>query len=245
MNSAKPEANSPFSGLDRPCNRPLKPARYLKPGAQPFVARIQFCLHWTVSATGQSAETGFARALDAAEFATVLIEGSEALPLDVQSALPLIEYAQSKNVAALIAGDAQLARTCRADGVHLPWSKAPAAAYAEAREILGNRFIVGVDAGRSRHDAMELGETGADYVGFGIPPHVEDLEKAISRRYELASWWAEIFEIPVVALDVRSEADARQLAGAKVDFIAIRLNAGQSADLGAAEIGRIVTALKS
>jgi thiamine-phosphate pyrophosphorylase len=207
------------------------------------VARTQLCLHWTVTGTTKSDETRFAAALDVAQFATVLIEGSEQNLLNAQAALPLIEYGQSKGVAALIAGDAQLARTCRADGVHLQWSKAPAAAYSEAREILGNRYIVGVDAGRSRHDAMQLGETGADYVGFGIPPHVEDLEKAVSRRFELASWWAEIFEVPVVALDVRSEADALQLTQARVDFIAIRLADGLTADATLDQIRRMAAAI--
>jgi thiamine-phosphate pyrophosphorylase len=138
------------------------------------------------------------------------------------AARPLVELAQKKDVAALIDGDAQLARTLRADGVHLPWSKDIAARYAEAREILGTRYIVGVDVGRSRHDAMSLAEDGADYVAFGIPPHVEDRASAAERRLELIGWWSEIFEVPCVAFDVEDAEDAAALAAAGADFIAIR-----------------------
>ena len=88
-------------------------------------------------------------------------------------------------MAALIADDAQLARTLRADGVHLGITKEPAGAYAEARSILGPRGIVGVDPGISRHDAMTLAEDGADYLAFGAPPDLKDRDKARARRDEL------------------------------------------------------------
>jgi thiamine-phosphate pyrophosphorylase len=147
--------------------------------------------------------------------------------------------AQKKDVAALIEGDAQLARTLRADGVHLPWSKDIAARYADAREILGTRYIVGVDVGRSRHDAMSLAEDGADYIGFGIPAHVEDRQTAAERRLELIGWWSEIFEVPCVAFDVDSAEDATALAAAGADFVAIRLGV----DLASADYAEFASAL--
>ena len=161
--------------------------------------------------------------LDAAGAATMLITpGAEGAALTAAAARPLVELAQSKDVAALIEGDAQLARTLRADGVHLPWSNDVVAKFSEAREILGTRYIVGVDVGRSRHDAMTLAEEGADYIAFGIPPHVEDRDTAKARRLELIAWWGEIFEIPCVAFDVDNGADAVALAAAGADFIALR-----------------------
>lgn len=160
--------------------------------------------------------------LDAAGAATMLITaGADGLPA-AAAARPLVELAQGKDVAALIEGDAQLARTLRADGVHLPWSNDVVAPFSEAREILGTRYIVGVDVGRSRHDAMTLAEEGADYIAFGIPPHVEDRATATARRLELIAWWGEIFEVPCVAFDVDSGADAVALAAAGADFIAMR-----------------------
>jgi thiamine-phosphate pyrophosphorylase len=160
--------------------------------------------------------------LDASGAATLLVSAGASTPLTAQSARPLIEMAQAKDVAALIAGDAQLARTLRADGVHLPWSKDIVAQYAEAREVLGNRYIVGVDVGRTRHDAMSLAEAGADYIGFGIPSHVEDRAASADRRRELIAWWSEIFEVPCVAFDVETPDEACILATAGADFIAMR-----------------------
>jgi thiamine-phosphate pyrophosphorylase len=181
---------------------------------------VQSRLYLVVAAG--SAPESVAALLGAAGAATLLITRSGEAALTAAEARPLVELAQKKDVAALIDGDAQLARTLRADGVHLPWSKDIAAQYAEAREVLGTRYIVGVDVGRSRHDAMSLAEDGADYIGFGIPSHVEDRDTAGDRRRELISWWSEIFEVPCVAFDVETADEAQILAGAGADFVAMR-----------------------
>lgn len=160
--------------------------------------------------------------------ASLLIVPADAHPLEAQLVLPILQAGQAGGVAVLIANDAQLARTVKADGAHLDWSEDIAERYGEAREILGQRGIVGVDAGRSRHLAMSLGEAGADYIGFGIPAHVEDREKARHRRLELVAWWAEIFEPPVIAFDVEDHAAARELAEVGADFVARRLPSGLS-----------------
>lgn len=188
-------------------------------------------LYLVVEADGRpSAAERVGIALAAAEVASLLIVPAGASAFDASSVKPLADVAQKAGVAALVSGDSQLARTLRADGVHLPWSEHAEPAYAEAREILGTRFIVGIDAGRSRHDAMRFGELGAEYVGFGIPPHVEDRERASERRLDLVSWWAEIFEVPCVAFDVETAADAEALAAAGADFVAVRLPNDLAAD---------------
>jgi thiamine-phosphate pyrophosphorylase len=163
------------------------------------------------------------KALAAASPASLVLTPGAGLELDVNIAKLLISAAHKRGVAVLIESDARAARDLGADGVHLSWSRDPLAAYVAAREILGADRIVGVDAGRSRHDAMSLGEAGADYVGFGIPSHVTDRETAIARRHDLVAWWAEIFEVPVVAFDVDTTEEARQLASAGADFIAARV----------------------
>ncbi len=168
--------------------------------------------------------------LEACDVAALLVAPSPDAPLDARNARPLVELAQGKGVAALIEADAQLARTLRADGVHLPWSKDIVARYGEARDILGGRYIVGADVGRSRDDAMSLGEMGAEYVGFGIPAHVEDRDAARARRVELVAWWSEIFEVPCVALDVETAEEAAKLARVGADFVALRVPATASAE---------------
>ena len=114
-------------------------------------------------------------------------------------------------MAALIADDARLARTLRADGVHLGVGKDLAGAYEEARSILGQRGIVGVDAGISRHDAMTLAEAGADYIAFGAPSHLKDRDKARARRDELDRLVGGDLPGACVAFDVETPEEAEAL----------------------------------
>lgn len=171
--------------------------------------------------TGSGAPARLAAALAAAPAASVVIRVPEGTPAgEVQA---LVAAAQAAGAAALIENDARLARTLKADGVHL--SPGHAKSFEEAREIVGSRGIVGVDVGRSRHEAMVAGEGGAEFVAFGIPDHVGDREKAHKRRCELVAWWSEIFEVPVVAFDVTNAEEAAQLAAAGADFVALKLPA--------------------
>jgi thiamine-phosphate pyrophosphorylase len=186
----------------------------------------------------------FEMALAAASPASLILAPGPDVTLDAEAAKPLVALAQAMNVAVLVEADAQLALALGADGAHIPWSKDPIAAYAEAREILGTDRVVGVDVGRSRHDAMLLGEQGADYIGFGIPSHVADRETASARRHDLVEWWAEIFELPVVALDVETADEAARLAGAGADFIAIRIPGSVAAADVEGWIGKFAAALE-
>lgn len=170
---------------------------------------------------GAGAPARLAAALASGNVASVVISAPEGtVATDVQA---LIGQVQAAGAAALIRDDAHLAQTLRADGIHLTAGNAKA--FGEAREILGSRGIIGVDAGRSRHEAMVAGEGGAEYVGFGVPDHVDDRAKAHRRRCELVAWWSEIFEVPVVAFDVATAEEAGQLAAAGADFIALSLPA--------------------
>lgn len=163
-------------------------------------------------------------ALAAVPVSSLLLRAKGGAALTAQAAKPLVELAQKRGVAALIAADCALARIVKADGVHVPWSKTIVADFKAARGELGERYIVGADAGRSRHEAMEMGEAGADYIAFGIPPHVEDRSTAEDRQIDLVAWWSEIFEIPCVAGDVAAPAHARDLAFAGADFVSVTLS---------------------
>ena len=167
-----------------------------------------------------------AEALAAARIAAVVVTPDLAGAITPAAALPLIAAGQTAGAAVMITGDAHLARTLKADGVHLPWDLEILARAEEAREILGQGGIVGADAGVSRHDAMELGEQGVDYVAFG-PAGDADPGTAREDRDEYATWWAEIFEVPVVALDVAEADEAAALAAANVDFVSVTLSGGE------------------
>lgn len=182
-------------------------------------------------------------ALSSASIASVLLTGGRDAAITHSLAAALVPTVQDYGVAALIADDPEIARRVKADGVHISWSKDPGGAYRSARDEVGSHTMVGVDAGRSRHDAMELGEGGADYVAFGIPAHVGDRETAEARQVELVSWWSEIFEVPSVAFNVNTVAQAEALARAGADFITVDIPAEMAdADI-AAHIREIVDAV--
>jgi thiamine-phosphate pyrophosphorylase len=181
------------------------------------------CLLFAVVEAGPGAAERLGAALAAVQIASVLITPAGDDLLDAAAAKPLVELAQRAGAAALVADDPQLARALWADGVHLGISMDPAGAYAEARRILGPRGIIGVDAGISRDDAMTVAEDGAEYVAFGAPLDLSDLDKGRARRADLIAWWAEIFEVPCVAFDVESAEAAEALARAGADFVAVML----------------------
>ncbi len=186
------------------------------------------CQLYAVIEAGEAAPERQAAAFDAADLASVLIVPAAGGALDAAAARPLVEFAHRRGAAALIAADAALARGVGADGVHLGSAADVEGAYHAARGVLGAGGVVGVDPGISRHDAMTLAEAGADYVAFGAPAHLNDRDKARARRDELVTWWAEIFQVPCVAFDVETAAEAEALAGAGADFVALTLPAGQS-----------------
>lgn len=188
---------------------------------------------------GDGAAERLAAALAAVPVASVVIVAGHGRSFDAASVAPLVAAAQKAGAAALIAGDARLARVLKADGIHLPASETLADDYAAARELISPRFIAGVDAGASRHDAMSAGEAGADYVGFSIAPAMTpaltpaltiggERAAAVAERLELVAWWAEIFEVPCVAFDVASPDEARDLAEAGADFISVEAGADAS-----------------
>jgi thiamine-phosphate pyrophosphorylase len=191
--------------------------------------------------------------LAAAAIACVIVEGRNRA--DVQM---LVILAQKRNIAALVVEDAAMAKAVGADGLHLKPGENLLDRYLAARKTLGGEAMIGGDVGASRHDAMELGEAGADYVAFAAdgdnaassPSDVDVEDDAIDldtpqSQLERAAWWAETFEVPCVALDVADADDAADLAGLNCDFVSIRLVAGRSVTDTAAGVRAIARALKT
>jgi thiamine-phosphate pyrophosphorylase len=115
-----------------------------------------------------------------------------------------------------------------ADGVH---ATAPAQ-LRELRERSKGDRILGAGNLRSKHEAMEAGEAGVDYLLFGEPRR-DDSVPPLDGVIERAAWWAEIFETPCVAYAPTLEA-VPALAATRAEFVALG-NAVWTAPAGPAD----------
>ncbi len=105
-----------------------------------------------------------ARILDSAEIACVrmaLATRDEDRLLRAGDALREVTHA--RDVALVIAEHGLMVDRLGLDGVHLPDG---ARSVRKWRKELGEDAIVGAFCGASRHDGMNAGEAGADYVSF-------------------------------------------------------------------------------
>ncbi|WP_299363991.1 thiamine phosphate synthase [uncultured Paracoccus sp.] len=126
------------------------------------------------------------------------------------------DLAHERDVAVVIDDHVTLAARHGLDGVHL--TDGPRAVR-YARKELGADAIVGAFCGSSRHDGLNAGEAGADYVSFG-PCGSTALGHADPVRMDLFQWWSEVIEIPVVAEGALDAALIRDLWPV-ADFIAL------------------------
>ncbi|MGH1574668.1 thiamine phosphate synthase [Methylobacterium sp. P31] len=102
-----------------------------------------------------------------------------------------------------------------ADGVHVDKPRD----LPDLRGRLRDGRILGAGGLETKHAAMEAGEAGIDYLMFGglYPDGVApDPETVLAR----ASWWAEIFETPCIAVAAAAE-EIAPLAGTGAEFVGL------------------------
>ena len=139
---------------------------------------------------------------------------------------------QSRDIALLIDGRAEIVGRAGADGAHLTGMTA----FEAAVGALKPDRIAGVGGLLSRHDAMLAGESGADYVMFGdpapgadpepgaaagsLPPRQHGRRPPFADVLERVAWWAELFQPPCIGY-AEAEDEIGPLAQAGADFIAL------------------------
>ncbi len=135
-----------------------------------------------------------------------------------EAAKVLAPVAHRHGVAVLMNDHVELARELGLDGAHVGQSDM---AYKDARRILGPNAMVGVTCHNSRHLAMEASEAGADYVAFGafFPTETKTVEHMA--ELETLTIWQESMETPCVAIGGITADNARAIAEAGADFIAV------------------------
>jgi thiamine-phosphate pyrophosphorylase len=166
---------------------------------------------------GHFADT-LAAALDAGDVACLQLRLKDTPEDEVRRwAERLLPIAQSRGVAFLLNDDAALAVELGCDGAHLGQGDGD---HAAARRLLAGR-ILGITCHASRHLAMEAGELGADYVAFGafFPTSTKTAEHHAEAG--ILQWWAELMELPAVAIGGITPANCAPLVRAGADFLAV------------------------
>jgi thiamine-phosphate pyrophosphorylase len=167
---------------------------------------------------------GFAPALEAAlEAGVVACVLARVAARDESSAKRIVRalapLAQERGAAFIVADDAQLAQRAGADGVHISNAGENTAGLDAAIGRLKPDSIVGAGLLRSKHEAMTAGEKDIDYIMFG-EPEADGSAPAFDNTLERVAWWADIFNVPVVAYAAGLD-EAAPLARAGADFIAL------------------------
>lgn len=128
----------------------------------------------------------------------------------------LRQVAHARDVAIVIESHLLLVARHGLDGVHLTDG---ARTVRHARKELGGDAIVGAFCRTSRHEGMNAGEAGADYVAFG-PLGQTPLGDGTVVDYDLFAFWSEAIEVPVVAEGALTEALIAQF-GPVTDFFGV------------------------
>jgi len=130
----------------------------------------------------------------------------------------LAPIARDHDVAVILNDRPDLAAGLDCDGVHVGQGDAP---YAAARKAVGPGRIVGVTCHDSRHLAMEAAEAGADYVAFGAFFDTATKQAPTRADPEILTVWQETMQTPCVAIGGITVDNARLLATAGADFLAV------------------------
>lgn len=160
-----------------------------------------------------------AHAMDAGDVAAVQIrlkdQPEEVIAAAVDVLSPII---QARGAAVILNDDPVLAAKLKCDGVHIGQDDMP---LPQARRIMGPDAMIGVTCHDSRHLAMEAAEGGADYVAFGAFFPTSTKEAPTRAEPEILSIWQEVMETPCVAIGGITVENARGLAAAGADFLAV------------------------
>ena len=159
----------------------------------------------------------------------VLLEFSPTDEHDPVALTQLVHAVQKLDAAALIKDSIEMAKACKADGVHLSAGPELMVQYERARNELPSDSIVGASAELSRHTAMVVGEAGADYIAFEITSEASTQNLSQDELFDLLAWWSELFEIPCVALGATNPEHGARLAEAGADFVGYDLRGAEEA----------------
>jgi thiamine-phosphate pyrophosphorylase len=160
-----------------------------------------------------------AHALDAGDVAALQIRLKDA-PDDVVAAAvdALSPICRARGAMVILNDRPDLAARLGCDGVHIGQSDMP---YREARDVMGKTAVIGVTCHDSLHLAMAAAEAGADYVAFGAFFPTTTKETTHRPDPEILTGWQSDMLIPCVAIGGITVENARGLAQAGADYLAV------------------------
>lgn len=134
--------------------------------------------------------------MDTIEIACIRLALATADEDEVSRAADILrETCHARDVPLILQTHVRLIEKLGLDGVHLT-DGARTVRY--ARKELGADVVVGAYAGASRHEGMNAGESGADYVALG-PLSDTGLGAGELAARDDFQWWSEMIELPIVA----------------------------------------------
>ncbi len=157
-------------------------------------------------------------ALEGGDVSSLILVGDEAGGDKFQDWCEAITSdAQAKGVAIIVAGDTRVAGRIGADGIHMI---AAADDIADAVKRHNGKMIVGADGGKTRDEALDIGEAQPDYIFFGRFGF-DNKAEAHPRNLDLAQWWAEMIEIPCIVQAGSDVASVEAAAATGAEFVAL------------------------
>lgn len=159
-----------------------------------------------------------ADALAGGDVASLIVTAPRSNPEQHQRAAEtFVPIAVARGVAPLIRNDVRICQRAKADGVHIDSGLADLRAAIEA---LGGRKSVGAGGLASRHDALEAGEAGPDYLFFGRLDG-DTFDAVHPKALDLAAWCAAVTVIPAMVMGGNAIATVEEAARAGVPFVAL------------------------
>lgn len=135
----------------------------------------------------------------------------------LKEAAEMKKLCHCKGVKLIINDNVQIAKECGADGVHLGQNDV---SCAKAREILGEKAVIGVSA-RTPELALKAQNDGADYIGVGAAFPTSTKQDAKHLGIEGLRKVCKSVDIPAVAIGGITAENVKELAYSGVDGIAV------------------------
>ncbi|MEM7470137.1 MAG: thiamine phosphate synthase [Pseudomonadota bacterium] len=136
------------------------------------------------------------RIMDEVEIACLRLSLAASDEDDVSRAADVLrEVCHTRDIPLVLDSHIRLVEKLGLDGVHL---QDGARTVRYARKELGADVVIGAYAGPSRHEGMNAGESGADYVALGPLGDTGLGDGALAQKDDF-EFWSQMIELPIVA----------------------------------------------